>query len=669
MYHRLRNLIPPMMLLVGLAALGWAVSFGTLPPADFSFSNGDEVKTVDPVKATGKPEGRIIDGIFEGLYRSQPQGLVMDDAGNFLQLPTPDEQGNVPKAPVPAAAESCEVSPDGKTYTFKIRRSAKWSDGSPVLSHDFRWSWRRMLHPETASKYAYQLYYISGAQRHNEGAVNVGDRIEVELNDRLSAAQTFPQGSLQRGVLRAIIKPPRPELADSIDQDGDSQQDLIAAWEERWTYVVELKPLRNGQVRWDVAGELKAFSKLASAPRPISVDGVGDLPVETCLNVLSDFDSQVGIRAPDDQTLVVTLNNPTPFFLDLMAFYPLYPVNRPCIEKHGVPRWTRAENIVSNGPYQIQFRRLRDRVRLVKNPHYWNAKAVRLNVIDAMAIKSQTTGLNMYLNKQLEWSPRPPDSMIHELRGRDDFVAAPSLITYFYRLNVDRPPLDDVHVRRALNLAIDKQLICEKVTKGGEQPARHVVPPGLAGYVSPQTGDFDPVAARAELAKSKYALAGRPLPKIQILYNTLERHRAIAEVIQQQWKNNLGIDAELRNSEWATYLDSMHTGNYTVARAGWIGDYPDPNTFLDMWVTGGENNETGWGNTDYDALIAAAQTETDPKHRREILAKAEELLLSELPFLPLYFYVMSHMVSPRVDGFFANAEDRHPLHLLRFADN
>lgn len=665
MYQNTRKAFPYVVLLCGFSALAWAVSFGTLPRADFSFNNEDEVRTVDPAKATGNPEGRIIDALFEGLYRKHPVGYELSETGQILSVPTPDQTGTVPTEAIPGTAESCDISEDGRTYTFHIRPTARWSDGSPVTSHDYRWSWRRTLHPETLSRYPYQLFYVVGAQAYNEATFESGDRIEVELADRKDIIQPFPRGTIVRGILKKIIKPPEPDL-ENLSEDKRSAAD--AAWRDAWVYLVEQKPVDGEEVLWDSSGEILGFCKAPEKASDVQ-DPELTAPLQKCVQVLTDFDSTVGLHAPDDRTLVVELNNPTPFFLDLVAFYPLYPVNRRCIEEHGVPNWTKAENIVSNGPFQLEFRRLRDRVRMKKNQEYWNADIVELETIDAMAVKSQTTGLNMYLDGQLDWSVKPPDTIVPRLQGREDFVCAPSLITYFYRLNVTRPPLDDVHVRRALNMAIDKRLICENVTKAGQQPARNLVPPGLAGYTAPLGDDYDPEGAKAELAKSKYVREGQNLPTIEILYNTQESHRAVAEVIQQQWKNALGITVELKNTEWASYLNAQHTMQYTVARAGWIGDYPDPNTFLDMWVTGGDNNETGWSSATYDRLIRDAQAETEPERRMQILAEAEALLVKELPIIPIYFYVMPHMLNPRVVGFYANAEDRHPLHLIRFRDS
>jgi oligopeptide transport system substrate-binding protein len=619
MSYRLRKIFPYLVLVVGVMAMVWAASFGTLPRADFAFNNGDEIHTVDPAKATGSPEGRVINGLFEGLLRQHPLDVE------------PDEDGIVPLAPAThGVAESYTVSDDGRVYTFRIRPTARWSNNEPLTAHDFVWSWRRMLHPETGSQYAYQLYYVTGAEAYNLAQVEVGARVEVELADRRDPQQLFPRGTILQGILTKT---------DDADEN----------------FSVEVKSGKNGEVDWDSPGTVRHFSKL-------SAERVGE--GERCHHLLPDFDSQVGIQVNADDTLVVTLNNRTPYFTDLVAFYPLYPVNRACVEKHGTPTWTKPQNIVSNGPFLLQFRRIRDRVRMVKNPLYWNAGIVELEIIDAMAISSNTTSLNMFINGQLDWATTVPNSIIPDLRDRNDFKTAPMLTTYFYRLNIERVPLDNVLVRRALNMAIDKKVIVEKVTKAGQLPARSYVPPGLPGFKSALCGEFNPQKARQLLAEAGFE-NGRGLPRIEILYNTSESHRDIAQVIQQDWKKNLGIDVILRNLEWGTFLDTLNETDYAVARSGWIGDYADPNTFLDMFVTGGTNNETNWGNTEYDRLIEAAGAETDMQRRLEMLHQAERILMDEMPIIPIYFYRSINLVHARVEGFSSNIQDVHPLHLLR----
>lgn len=652
-----RKLVPYLLLAFGLASVAWAISFSTLPLAEFRFNNGDEVKTIDPAKATGQPEHRILCALFEGLLQSMPDEKSIDARGNATVVQRP------------GVAEQPTISADGKTYTFMIRPEARWSDGTPMTADDFVWSWRRTLHPETASKYAYQLFYIVNAAKYHSSEIAIGDRVEVELDDRQNPAQTFPRGTIVRGVLKEIEKTPEPTLSvGEQPKDDDSPKEKkkkLAAkkrklddWKDRWIYIVDVKSEKDEKIDWSATGKLQAFAKSAAVKKS---DQHGD--VAKLKHILLDFDSQVGVRAESERKLVVTLNDRTPFFSELVAFYPLFPVNRRCVETHGVPHWTKPENLVCNGAYTLKFRRIRDRLRLQKNPHYWGAANVQLNTIDAFPIKSETTGLNMYLGGQLDWTHPAPINIMPLIRKRSDFHSAPQFTTYFYRINTTKPPFDNVLVRRALNMAIDKKKICEEVTQGGQIPAVSFVPPGMAGYVSAPGAGFNKEEAQRLMKEAGYP-NGQGLPKIEILFNSQEAHRSIAEVIQHDWQETLGIQAELRPLEWGVYLESQHRMEYQVARAGWVADYSDPNTYLDMFVTGGDNNETGWGNADYDRLIKQAGAEADSKKRMETFRQAEKILLSELPILPIYSYVSINLVRPYVKGFHANAQDIHPLHQL-----
>ena len=649
MSTRLRSLFPVLLIVLMASALAWAVSFGKLPPADFTFNNDDDVRTLDPSLATGQPEHRLLSGIFEGLLRQLP-----------VPGEGPDANGVTPLEPAPGVAESYEVSEDGKTYTFKLRANAKWSNGDPVTAHDFAWTWRRTLHPETGAEYAYQLHYIQGAEAYTLAKCEPGDRVEVEYADRPDRNQLFPRGTINRGVLKEIRKPPKPELKEDAKKEEKSKAE--AAWRKQWIYVIDSKPNTGDKIEWEMEGNLRSFATGDGVVGPSDIP-----PVEKCMNVLPDFETTVGIKVVDDRTLVVTLKNRTAYFNELVAFYPYYPVHRATVEKYGSPAWTKPGNLVGNGPFVLQDRRLRDRVRLVKNHKYWNADDVQFNVVDALSCKYQTTALNMYMNGQVDWIIKPPPSILAELRKRDDFVAAPGLITYFYRLNTARKPLDDARVRRALNMAIDKQAICEFVTRAGEIPATHLVPPGMRGYSSPEGPSHDVAEARRLLAEAGYP-EGRDFPKLTIMFNTHDMHRDIAEVIQQQWKTNLGIEIDLRNLEWGVYLASMNKIDFDICRAGWIPDYPDPNTFLDMFVTDGSHNNTNWSSKKYDHLIEQAAAEGDAKKRMLILREAEQMLIDEQPIIPIYFYVTVNLVNRRVHNFSATAQDVHPLHIMRVDD-
>jgi len=644
-----RNIFPYLVLAMLVGAVAWAVSFSRLPPADFTFINGAELKSIDPAKASDTTSGRIINAISEGLYR---------------QMPKKDKPSEM--EPQPALAEGHTLSPDQKTYTFTIRKNAKWTDGSPVTAYDFVWSWKRLLNPETACEYAYQLHYVKNAKQYNTGRVEVGDRVEVEHCNRKRPSQVFPRGTISSGILKKIEKPSKPTLAKDVSKKVREKK--LGDWKQRWIYLVEIKDEKEGKILWDQPGKLHRFIKasdvsLAEIAASKKENHTAQSPaLEQCQQLLLHF-SQVAIHATDARTLVVTLDHQTPYFLDLMAFYPLYPVHRKCVEKYGYPQWTKPNHIVTCGPFRLKFRRIRDRIRLVKNETYWNADQVQLNIIDALAVSSATTSLNMYENGQVDWISSVPNAVIPKLSKRKDFYSAPMLSVYYYRLNVEKEELKNPLVRRALNMAIDKEAICKYVARAGQIPARNFVPPGLPGYQPALCGKYDVQEAKRLLKEAGYP-NGKGLPKIQLLYNTQEGHRHIAEVIERQWKA-IGIDVELKNVEWQVFLNMMSQKKYTVARAGWVGDYPDPNTFLDMFVTNGDNNQTNWSNKEYDKLIHDATMESDQKKRLEILHHAETILMEEQPIIPIYFSVSVNMTQPYVKNFHTNVQDLHPLHLLR----
>lgn len=598
----------------GLAAVGWAVYGSRLPPADFTFVNETEVASVDPALITGQPEGRIVNSIFEGLVRLRAKDTLAE----------------------PGTAEKWEISDDGRTYTFHLRDDAFWSNGEPVTAHDFHYSIRRLLDPMTASRYAYQAWYITNAKRYSSGGSMLmpGDSVEVELNPPIGAPNTV-RGKVLLGKL-VRIEMPKQEFGKSA-----STRDRI--------YIVELDG-KAKQYRFKVADESESVEK----------------GVERCRQVLLDF-REVGVRVVDDRTIEIRLTEPTPYFLDLLGFYPFAPVHRGCLEKYGKPEWTRPENIVTNGAYRLIARRIRDRVRLQRSDNYWDRANVRLNVIDALSVDNRSTALNLYMTGTVDWITVPPAEVLREFLKsnprRNDFNLAPQLATYHFLLNNTRPPLNDKRVRLALSLALDRDEITRVATGAGEIPALSIVPPSMPGFKQQPCQPFNPDAARKLLAQAGFP-DGRGFPKLEILYNTEQQHQAIAELVRKQWQRELGLTASLRNEEWGSFQDSQQQMKYIVARRTWVGDYLDPNTFLDLFVTDGENNCTGFSNPHYDKLIADAAKEPDVAKRMQLLESAERLLMDEMPIIPVYFYVSRNMVRPRVRGFYNNLQDTHPLHAI-----
>jgi len=374
---------------------------------------------------------------------------------------------------------------------------------------------------------------------------------------------------------------------------------------------------------------------------------------------IKDF-AKVGVKAEDAHTLVVKLGGPTPFFLDLTSFETLMPVHRGCIEAHG-DKWTRKENIVCNGPFLLSNWLPRERIEMVPNPKYWNAGKVRLEKLVALPYDDIDMAYNLFLEESVDWLRTIPLPKIDEIKRNPDYYAVPYLGTYFYRFNVTKPPFDNVLVRKAFSLAIDRVTLCRDVLKGGQIPATGFVPPGIHGY-APVTGPkYDRKLARELMAKAGY-VDGKNFPKVELLFNTNEAHKKVAEVVVQMWKETLGIKVSLRNTEWKVYLEDQRKLDFQVCRAGWIGDYVDPNTFLDMFVTDGGNNNTGFSDKEYDRLVLEAAGEGDPKKREKILQRIEEILVVEkLPVLPLYFYVNQGLLAPKVKGFHHNIRDLHPF--------
>ncbi len=493
------------------------------------FGNGAEPKDLDPHTVTGVTENNIISALFEGLTSPNPKTL----------------------APEPGVAESWTISDDGKTYIFKLRKNALWSNGDPVTADDFVWSWQRMLSPGMASEYAYQLFTVKNAKPFNQGDI-------------------------------------------------------------------------------------------------------------------SDF-SQVGVRALDAKTLQVELENPTPYFLSLLTHYSTFAVHPPTILKHGAmdeagTLWTRPNNFVGNGPFTLKTWRLNYIIRVVKNPLYWDADAVRLNEIAFYPVDSALTEERMFRTGVLHIASTVPVDKIdvYQQEYPDKISINPYLGTYYYRINVTKKPMDDVRVRQALSMSIDRDTIVKAITKGGQIPAYVYTPPDIQGYfATPGQISYDIEKARQLLAEAGYP-NGQGFPEIELTYNTSDAHRRIAVAIQQMWKDALNIDIRLSNQDWKVYLSRIQSMDYEMARAGWIGDYPDPNTFLDMFVTDGGNNQTGWSNPEYDRLIALAATQADQQERFQSFRAAEEILIEESPVIPIYTYTRVQLKQPQLKGWHPNILDQHP---------
>jgi oligopeptide transport system substrate-binding protein len=488
--------------------------------------NGEEPQTLDPHLAEGVPAANILRDLFEGLTAESPDGRV-----------------------VPGAALRWNISRDGKTYTFYLRRDATWSNGDPLRAQDFVYSFRRSADPETASKYAHVLLPIENAE------------------------------------------------------------DVLA----------------------------------------------GRQPVEA-----------LGVEALDEFNLQIRLVDPTPYFLGLLNHSSTYPLHQASVEEHG-SRFSRPGNLVSNGAYVLVDWKVRSQIVLEKNPRYWDADQVILDTIRYYPFDDQMAALNQFRAGYLHWTYEVPNNQFQWLLEHypDELVISPWLGSYFFGFNLLREPfMASPELRQALVMAIDRELLTEKVTQFGEQPSFTLVPPGIGEYKSPEPewAAWTQEERNAE-ARRLYTLAGyseeRPL-RVEIRYNTSENHKKLALAIASLWKQQLGVQTSLINEEWKVFLQNRSQKVLTeVFRAGWISDYGDPYSFLELFRTGHGQNDYGYSNRLYDSLLEQVASERIPARRRRLMQEAERVLLADMPIIPVYTYVTKRLVDPHLRGWETNVMDHH----------
>ena len=376
----------------------------------------------------------------------------------------------------------------------------------------------------------------------------------------------------------------------------------------------------------------------------------------------------IAARAVDERTLEVDLVNPTPYFIDMAAFLTLAPVRMDVVKQHGTA-WIKPGNLVGNGAYLLEEWKLDDHILLRKNPRYWDAANVKMATVEVKPMQEANTALTYFVTGAADLmmdKGMVPPSLTDKLKQESWFHTGPFLGTWFIRLNVTRPPFNDPRVRRAFAMAIDKKRITEKITRLGERTASSLTPPGAGQNYQPPPGlAYDVAQARALLAEAGYP-NGKGLPRIEYLHMPLNVERNIAIELQAMWKENLGVEVGLIKQEQKIWLASMRSLDYAMCRSSWVGDYNDPNTFLEMFTTGNGNNRTGFTSPDYDALITAAAAEADVQKRNGIFQKAEQMLISDAcAIIPVYFYVgVQFYHADKLKGVQANLIDTHPFRCM-----
>lgn len=582
----------------------------TDPPKNnvLRYISGSEAESLDPQIGTGQPEARLYMAIYDGLVEYDPKTMEA----------------------IPALAESWDMNKDGTEYTFHLRRNAKFSDGHPITAADFAYSFRRALNPETASRNANLVYPIRYGEAYNSGGMFVK-----------GADGTF------------LLKKDFEENSTA----GDERQVVKGDEAERTT-------------------QLAANPKLKAA-----VEGKELVPVKA---------EDVGVEAVDDYTFRIKLYQPVPYFVGLLAHQVYRVIPQHVIEKYK-KNWVRPENIVTSGAFKVKEHRPYDRVIVVKDENYWDAANVHLDGIEFYPLEEATTMMNLYKTGSVDalYNHIPPAAWLDEIKGvyKDEYMDQPEVATEFYVINVKKPPMDNVKVRQAFSLAIDRIALAKfrKTTK----PLTDFTPEGIfPAYeearkkvqdeelkklkISPEEWSkriFDPERARKLLAEAGFKVEGAegsfncpsfPVDKVNLNYNTAESNRAVAEFVQAQWKQNLGITIPLRNQEFKTFLPMLNKVEYDgFARRGWVGDYMDPFTFLGLFYTPANDGATGWWNQDYDNMLTKSNNELDPQKRYEIMARAEFFVMQQQIVIPLMTQATNWMKKPYIKGLYPNPGTLH----------
>ncbi|MBM3857201.1 MAG: peptide ABC transporter substrate-binding protein [Verrucomicrobia bacterium] len=454
-----------------------------------------------------------------------------------------------------------------------------------------------------------------------------------------------------------------------FNKAGLSEPGIAASWDVSADHRVYTFHLRL-DAHWSNGEPITAHDVMASWKRVLmpatgSVNSYQLFVIEGAEEFVAgkiDF-SKVGLEALDERTLKVTLHHPIPYFIDLCALpvFSIVPIK--LIDQVG-DDWIKPQHILTNGPYRLGDWRINDKIRLERNPCYWDREHVALQTIDLLPISQANVAYNFYASGEADiiFGKAFPPALIDELKKRDDFHSACFLGTEFLRFNCMKSPFNDPHVRQAFSLCVDQQFLTKKIARAGEIPAYSFVPPGVPNYHSPRMTQYDPVKARQLLAKAGYP-GGKNFPLVNYLYNEGQLTEGIAVELQSIWKKELGVSVLLARQEWKVYLASLNQLDYSIGRSSWVGDYPDPNTFLDIFTSVSGNNRTGWRSESYDYLIGQAGTIFNPEERFHLFQQAEQLLVQDQAVIvPLFYYAGVQIYDPRKwGGIEENVLDKHPL--------
>ena len=595
----------------------------TTPPERniFRYVNGDEPATLDPHISNSQPEARLYMALFEGLVEYHAKTLE----------------------PEPALAERWDINGDSSEFTFHLRQNGRWSNGDPIDANDFVYSFRRALAKETASRNASHGMYIRYAQAYYEQHVFVRDPQTGQFLLAKDFDENLPPVPLSGSPIDAA-KSEYPE-GSTPAADTPFHQDM------------------HSPIRLTLPGSEKARAKLLDkdAKLKAAVQGKELVPVKA---------ENLGVEAIDKYTLRISLVQQAPFFLGLLAHQVFRLVPRKAVEKHG-DFWTRPENIITCGPYKLKTWIPYDKLVLERDPMNWDAANVKLDELHFYSVNDQFVTMNLYKVGELDavYNRAVPNPWLHVLRSKKDYMDAAEGAVDYLIMNTTQPPLNDVRVRRAFNLAIDKPAWAafRRIVK----PLTAFTPEGIfPAYPQPKGAAFDPAKARQLLAEAGYAVTQNsdgsfscpkfPVDQVEYIYNTQGSNKLMAEWMQAQWKQNLGVTIPLRNMEWKTFLEARAKLDFKgFARSGWSADYMDPFTFLGIFYVAGESG-TGWFDPKYVKMLDEANRTLDTKKRYEKLAEAEAYMLDQQPVIPIASTAVNWMKKPYVKGMYPNPASLYP---------
>jgi oligopeptide transport system substrate-binding protein len=600
--------------------------------------NSVDPKALDPHLVTGVIESNVIRALIEGLVAGDPK----EDLG----FP-------------PGAATHWEHNETFTEWTFHLRPGGLWSDGEPLTAEDFVFSYNRLLHPDLAGPYADMLYFLENAETYNR---NQRGRILVDAGlvpgatwEAVSAVNFGGDGRV------------------SIDHLGNSPKFSELSDEERGRYVRHhgLDALERDYLIWILSEPASRFTwpegmdpSLREGLLKALADHAGDSSAEHPKEAVDLFTlAKVGVSAPDKLTVKVKLREPVPFLPDITRHYTWYPVPKHVVLRYGkisdrYTAWSEPGNMVGNGPFVLTEWRFNDKIEAVKNQNYWNAANVKLNGIRFIPVENFYSESRGFLAGQLHTTYQLPQPLVDKMKAEHpQFLRQePYMGADFVRLNTTRKALDDVRVRMALSLAIDRQQLCDNLLQGSK-PAGTLTP-NIGEYHPDPVVSYDPVKAKALLAEAGYP-DGKGFPRYAVLISS-SGTRALPEALQAMWRQTLGIVVDIQAMDFPSYVTAQQTLNYDMAIAAWIGDYLDPSTFLLMWSEGNGNNNTGWHSSEYDKLLREAAQQTDPTARLDVFKKAERLMMEAQPIIPFSHRVRNYLLRPEVKGWHPLLLDNHP---------